>query len=191
MYRSLFIESVIINCNEEFFDTKFLKQYTFSRKRGIRDNIQKWTYQVRNVNWYRTVVLVAFPFAFNSQNVECIQSEIQRHENSFYYYATKIRHFKASYESSRLNSVVKKCSTSLKYVSQSYVSNESRYKKIAVTIWLELKGKLEKRRHGKFSWLIIVSRRFAIWNSSRKHKSYSHCVVHSFLQWIPFLYNYT
>lgn len=136
----------------------------------------------------QNVVLVAFPFAerFNSQNVERIQNEIQRHENSFHYYATKIRHFKASYESSRPNSVVKKCSTSLKYVPQSCVSNESCYKKIAATIWLELKGKLEKRRHRKFSWLIIASQRFTIWNSSRKYKSYFHYVVHSFLfQWIP------
>ena len=68
-----------------------------------------------------------------------------RHENSFYYYATKIWHFKASYESSRPNSMVKKCSTSLKYVPRSRVSNESRYKKIATTIWLELKSKLEKQ----------------------------------------------
>jgi len=92
----------------------------------------------------QNIVLIAFPFAFNSQNVECIQSEIQRHENSFHYYTTKIRYFKASYKSSCPNSVVKKCSTSLKYVPQSHVSNESCYKKIVATIWLELKSKLEK-----------------------------------------------
>lgn len=115
--------------------------------------------KTRNIGWHtkidmipsekckliQNVVLVAFPFAecFNSQNIERIQNEIQRHENSFHYYATKIRLFKASYESSRPNSVVKKCSTSLKYVPQSCVSNESCYKKIAATIWLELKGKLK------------------------------------------------